>query len=316
METFADRLIKSTQEKGSVLCVGIDPRIELLPSPIIDAAQEEFGRTFEGAISALRRYCINLVDTVAPLVGVVKLQAAFFERFGPKGMAVLWEVAHHAAGKGLIVIGDVKRGDIGTTAAAYADAYLGTTELFGLSKRMWSFDAITVNPFFGTDGVGPFVDVALDQNRGVFILVKTTNPSGKEIQDLVADGKEVFCHIAELVKTWAEEITGKSGYYSVGVVVGATHPDDLKKVRKLLPKTLFLIPGLGVQGGAVSDIIPAFDKEGKGAIVAASRSVDFAYLKEPYKSRYGQDNWTEAVKASIIKINKELNSAIGRQSPY
>jgi len=231
-------------------------------------------------------------------------------------MTVFWEAAQYASQKQLIVIGDVKRGDIGTTAAAYADAYLGTTEIFGISERMWPFDAITVNLFFGTDGVEPFIDVALDQNRGVFLLVKTTNPSSKELQDLVADGKEVFCHVAELVKTWSEGITGKSGYYSVGVVVGATHPDELKKVRELLPDTLFLIPGLGAQGGAVTDIIPAFDKEGKGAIVAASRSVDFAYLKEPYKSTYGHENWTEAVKASIIKINKEISSALGRQSPY
>ena len=189
MQCFADRLLRNIEEKESPICVGIDPRLDLLPASILDGAQEEYGRTLEAAIAALKTYCFTLIDVVAPFVGVVKPQAAFFETFGPKGFMLLWEITNYAKKKGLLVIGDVKRGDIGSTAASYAFAYLGTTDMFGRMENMWNFDAVTINPFFGTDGVEPFIDNAIENSKGVFILLKTSNPSSAELQDLVAGGK-------------------------------------------------------------------------------------------------------------------------------
>lgn len=316
METFADRLIKGIAEKESVLCVGIDPRLEILPAPIIQTAQDEFGRTLDAALSALRAYCFQLIDVISPLVAVVKPQAGFFERFGPRGMLIFSEVSNYAAAKGLIVIGDVKRGDIGSTAAAYADGYLGYTELFGLRQSLWYFDAITVSPYFGSDGVGPFIETALDNNKGVFILLKTSNPSSVELQDLTVDGRELFYHLADLIKGWSKGAVGERGFYSVGVVVGATYPQEMKELRKLLPQNLFLVPGFGIQGAGIADIVPAFCKGVGGAIVAVSRSIDFAYLREPYKSAYGDENWQEAVKAAVISINEKINSALKDDKLY
>jgi orotidine-5'-phosphate decarboxylase len=314
-QSFADRLTQAVGEKGSPVCVGIDPRLDILPAPILDAAQDEHGRTMDAAIAALKSYCFGLIDVVAPFVAVVKPQAAFFESFGPKGFGLLWEVTRYAKRKGLLVIGDVKRGDIATTAAAYADAYLGATRMFGRLENMWDFDAITINPFFGTDGVEPFVDLALENGKGVFVLVKTSNPSSVELQDLKANGKEMYMHLAELVKKWAKEVPTESGYCAVGVVVGATFPEELKALRKLLPKQIFLVPGLGAQAAFVQDVTHAFNKDGKGAIIAVSRTIDFAYLKEPYKSSYGEDNWQEAVRAALVSLNEKIFLALSSETP-
>jgi orotidine-5'-phosphate decarboxylase len=312
---FADRLTRTVEEKESPVCVGIDPRLDLLPASILDQAQEEYGRTVEAAVSALKTYCFGLIDVVAPFVAVVKPQAAFFEKFGPKGFALYWEVCNYAKRNGLLVIGDVKRGDIATTAAAYADAYLGTTDMFGRFENMWNFDAITINPLFGADGVEPFVDNAIESSKGVFILLKTSNPSSGELQDLVAGGKQIFYHIAELVKKWAKDIPGDSGFSSIGAVVGATYPEELRELRKLLPRQIFLVPGIGAQGAAIKDVVPAFRQGRKGAIISVSRSVDFAYLKEPYKSSYGEENWQEAVRAALVSLNEKLNLLLAKRPP-
>jgi len=225
---------------------------------------------------------------------------------------LLWELTNYAKKKGLLVIGDVKRGDIASTAASYAYAYLGATDMFGRMENMWNFDAITVNPFFGTDGIEPFIDNAIENSKGLFILLKTSNPSSAELQDLVAGGKQVFYHIAELVKKWAKDIPGESGYSSIGVVAGATYPEELKALRKLLPRQMFLVPGFGAQGATIQDVIPAFREGKKGAIIAVSRTIDFAYLKEPYKSSYGEENWQGAVRASLVSLNEKLNLLLSK----
>src|SRR5438876_4040331 len=300
-QQFADRLIAAVREKGNPVLVGLDPRAENLPSGLINGAGVE--ATASGFVS----FCGGVIDVVAPLVPAVKPQAAFFEQLGPAGMRALKEVIDYAASKGLLVILDGKRNDIGSTAAGYAEAYLGPGD-----SSPWSCDALTVSPYLGDDSLTPFVDIAKARGAGIFVLVKTSNAGGKRFQDVLAEGKPLYRHVADYVESLASETVGTGGYGSVGAVVGATYPEQLAELRQAMPHTWFLIPGFGAQGGTAKDCATAFDEKGVGAIVNNSRGIIFAHSRPEYRDRFGAARWQEAVEAAtrdmIAQLQAETNA--------
>lgn len=297
MQSFADRLAAAVQSKGNGVLVGLDPRAEQLPGKLRRAANDDRVVIAE----AYRTFCHGVIDAVAPLVPAVKPQAAFFEQLGPAGMAVLADVIAYARRAGLLVILDAKRGDIGTTAEAYADGMLGP-------DSAWGADALTINPYLGDDSLTPFVDTASARGAGLFVLVKTSNPGGKLIQDLVADGEPIYRHIARHVEGLSTHAIGTCGYGSVGAVVGATYPAQLAELRTLMPHTWLLVPGYGAQGGAAADVAAAFDSRGLGALVNNSRGIIFAHARKEFAA-YGDANWQDAVTAATKAMIAELAAA-------
>jgi orotidine-5'-phosphate decarboxylase len=287
---FADRLFAEIRRVGNPVVVGIDPRPEELPPALI----EQFPGTHQGVADALNRFGCEVVDAVAPLVAAVKFQAAFYEAYGPPGLAALHATVEHANQKGLIVVFDGKRNDIGSTAEAYARGYLGKVPVGGAFDLSWHAHALTVNPYFGSDGIAPFTKVAAREQKGVFLLVKTSNASSREFQDLVADGKPLYRHVADRLLSWAQPHRGAEGYSFIGAVIGATYPAQLAELRAALPGVVFLIPGYGTQGGTAVDVAPAFDENGLGAIVNNSRGITFAYERPAYHARFGAD-WQAAI---------------------
>jgi orotidine-5'-phosphate decarboxylase len=294
---FSDRLAAKLREKGTPVLVGLDPRWEQLPSALRTPAAP----TLEQAATAYRTFCREIIDVVAPLVAAVKPQAAFFEQLGPSGMKALADVIAYARQQKLLVIVDGKRNDIGTTAAAYAEGFLGP-------RSPWGGDALTVSPYLGDDSLTPFVSACIERNAGVFVLVKTSNSGGKLIQDLVAGGKPIYRHVAEHVESLAANTAAACGYGAVGAVVGATYPQQLAELRSAMPHAWLLVPGYGAQGGAAKDVIAAFDDRGLGAIVNNSRGIIFAYAREPFSSRYGEARWQAAVEAATREMTHELAS--------
>jgi orotidine-5'-phosphate decarboxylase len=252
---------------------------------------------------AFQRFCCSVIDVVASLVGAVKPQAAFFEELGPAGMNALARVIEHARNAGLLVILDGKRNDIGSTASAYAKGFLGSAD-----QSPWGVDAITVSPYLGDDSLRPFVDTAIERDAGVFVLVKTSNPGGKMLQDLIAEGQPVYRHVAQYVEGLAVETMGNAGYGAVGAVVGATYPDQLSELRAAMPHTWFLVPGFGAQGGTARDVAGAFDDRGAGAIVNSSRGIIFAYRRDPHSRKFGEARWQEAVEAATRDMIAELRA--------
>ena len=248
------------------------------------------------------QFCRDVIDVVAPLVPAVKPQAAFFEQLGPAGGAALSEVIAYATSKNLLVILDGKRGDIGSTAVAYAEAYLGR------DQSAWGADALTVNPYLGDDSLEPFVEVAQERDAGIFVLVKTSNPGGKTFQDLPCEGEPIYQHVAALVEEQAAKTSGPNGYGCVGAVIGATHAEQLVDLRDLMPHTWFLVPGLGAQGADASDVAGAFDAQGLGAIINSSRAIIFAYQQEPYSQIFGEGAWQQAVEAATLTAIEQINA--------
>jgi orotidine-5'-phosphate decarboxylase len=298
---FADHLIEAVRQKGNPVLVGIDPRPEELPPGFLD----RFPGDRKGVAAALQAFGNDVIDVVAPLVAAVKFQSAFYEAFGPEGLAALHATVEYAKKKGLIVIFDGKRNDIGSTAEAYARAYLGKVPIGGAFEPAWHADAVTVTPYLGTDGVMPFVKIAAREHKGVFVVVRTSNASAGEFQDLVAGGKPVYRHVAQKVLKWAEGHRGNSGYSFVGAVVGATYPEQLAELRAALPGILFLVPGYGTQGGQARDIAEAFDEQGLGAIVNNSRGITFAYKRVANQTRFA-DHWQGAVEQAVKDMIDDL----------
>jgi len=312
MPAFIDRLIDQAALKSSCAVVGLDPQPELLPPEILERRYAEDGYTLKGAAQAAGEFCSRVVDVVAPHVVAVKVQLACFERLGWVGMKVASELITYAQDQGLLVIADCKRGDVGFTAQAYAEGYLGDVEVGGVAQTPWGADAITVNPYLGWDSVQPFVEVAKEFGKGVFVLVKTSNLSSGQVQDLIAEGRQVYAHLAELVCSWAEELMGLHGYSSLGAVVAATFPQDAARVRKLMPHCYFLVPGYGAQGATAEDVMPSFNPDGTGAIINSARNVIYAYYREPYANEFGLERWQEAVEAAVIAMNDDINSALAQ----
>ena len=273
---FADRLLEAIAKKGSPVCVGLDPVYEHLPSALGTPTADLAAR-----VEAIEAFCRGVIEAAAPHAPAVKPQIAYFERYGPAGVAAYYRTVAAARQAGLIVIGDVKRGDIGPTAQAYADAHLRAPSQ---AAGGWSAapDAVTVNGYFGGDGLQPFIDAAREQAGGIFVLVRTSNPGGAAVQDFLgADGKKFFIHLAELVARLGDGdgLVGRCGYSCVGAVVGVTYPQEARLLRQVMPRQIFLVPGYGAQGATAADCAAAFDADGRGAIVNASRSVLYAFAK-------------------------------------
>ncbi|MEX2317669.1 MAG: orotidine-5'-phosphate decarboxylase [Pirellulales bacterium] len=289
---FGDLLAAAVQRAGNPVVVGIDPNWEQLPSVLRERSGDK------ASIVAL--FAKELLEVISPLVPAVKIQAAFFEELGPFGMHVMYEVITHAQQAGLLVIVDGKRNDIGNTAAAYARAYLGR------GTSAWSADALTVSPYLGDDSLTPFVAVARERGAGVFVLVKTSNPGGRMLQDVVSDGRPLYRRVAEHVESLAGATVGRCGYGSVGAVVGATYPAQLVELRAAMPHTWFLVPGYGSQGGTAADVAGAFDANGLGAIINNSRGIIFAHERPEYAERFGAARWQGAVEAATREMIAEL----------
>ncbi len=311
MEHFADRLCAAVARVGNPVLVGIDPRVQSLPG----GYRERFAGAALGTVHAVSAFCKEVVDVVDGRVAAIKPQAAFFERFGPAGMIALADLAGYACRRGVLVVIDGKRNDIGSTAQAYAEAYLAAKpgESDERPDLEWQADALTINPYLGSDGILPFAEVAAGAGKGFFVLVRTSNPSAREFQDLVCDGKPVYRHVAQRVAEWAAPHRGESGYSLVGAVVGATYPQELAELRAALPGVLFLVPGYGAQGGSAADVAAAFDENGLGAIINNSRGLVFAYQDSKYRDRAGGD-WQRAIELALDDMIADLaaNTPSGR----
>ncbi len=301
MKHFADRLAAAVRAKGTALCVGLDPRWEQLP---IELRRRYGGDDLAEVAGAFEEFCTRVLHIVAPLVGVIKVQSAFFEMCGPRGMVVLQHVLAKARHLGLMTILDSKRNDIASTASAYADAAFAGTSIDGQTIPVWHADAITINPYLGRDAVEPFLQSARRCGAGVFVLVRTSNPGAGQFQDLVCDGKPLYQHVGEAVAAWSRENLGECGFGDVGAVVGATYPAEIAALRKLLPEVVFLVPGFGSQGGTAEDARPAFGTDGLGAIVNSSRGVLFPGKPE-------DNDWEASIEGAARKAAAAL--AVKRQ---
>jgi orotidine-5'-phosphate decarboxylase len=295
-----DRLITKITETKNPTVLGLDPKLDYIPADIKEVAFEAHGKTLEGAADALLRFNKALIDSVCDIVPAVKPQAAFYEMYGWQGVRALAETISYAQSKGMFVIVDGKRGDIGSTMEAYADGWLGVTEVEGMYFTPFGGDALTVNGYLGTDGIEPLIKVCKKQDKAIFVLAKTSNPSSGELQDAKAGDKTVYETMACLCERWGEGLPGKYGYNGVGAVVGATYPEQLKELRHKFPKLFFLVPGYGAQGGGGESIAGAFDKRGMGAIVNASRSLMCAWQKATDMSL------TQATRAEAIRMREDI----------
>jgi len=297
-----DILIHKIKEKNNPSVVGLDPKIEYVPQYIREECYEKYGRNLTGAAKAILRFNIELIEHLYDIIPAVKPQSAYYEMYGPEGIKVLAETIKYAREKGLYVITDVKRNDIGSTAEAYSSAYLGKTQLDGIESDSFNSDSITVNPYLGTDGINPFIEDCNKFNKSIFVLVKTSNQSSGEIQDLIVHGKPLYEHIANLVNTWGSRSMGKSGYSNIGAVVGATYPEQAAILRKLMPNTYFLVPGYGAQGGTAKDVANSFNKDGLGAIVNSSRGIMCSYKKH----HFPENEFALAAREEAIKMRDEI----------
>lgn len=307
---FADRLYNAIQEKKSPCIVGLDPRIEDIPHIIREKSLKKHGNTPTAVADAILAFNREVIDIVAPSIPAVKPQMAFYEMYGPAGMQAFIDTVTYAREKGLLVIADVKRNDIGSTVAAYSNAYLGKVpRIEGEAAPLFDVDAVTVNGYLGTDGIKPFLKDCQLYGKGIFVLVKTSNPSSAEFQNIEAAGKPLYHHVAEQCKKWGEELIGENGFSSVGVVVGATYPEEAVAVRSILPQAYFLVPGFGFQGGDASKLKLFFSK-GQGVIINSSRGIIHAYRQQNFAEQYGEKRYHEAIAASLEKMNQQVHSAL------
>ncbi len=287
MATFSERLTEAVRTKKTPAIVGLDPRLNLLPASL----RPDDTSDLSGVAQAFESFCCDVIDVVSPLVPAVKPQAAFFEQYGSAGTTALAKVIRYARQAGLIVLLDAKRGDIGSTAEAYAAAYLG-------HSSPWGADALTVNPYLGSDTLEPFVDACQRSHAGIFVLVKTSNPGSGDLQDLTVDDRSVFSRVAEAVEGFSATRCDSTGLGPVGAVVGATYPAQLRELRESMPHCWLLVPGFGAQGGSAKDVAGAFLPSGQGALINSSRGILFAHRAEPYAQRFGDAKWQAAVEAA------------------
>ncbi len=303
-----DKLITKIKATDAPIVVGLDPMLNYIPNHIKEAAYKEFGETLEGAAEAVWQYNKGIVDAVYDLIPAVKPQVAMYEQFGIPGLLAFHKTVQYCKEKGLIVIGDIKRGDIGSTSAAYAAGHIGKVTVGSNTYEPFNEDFITVNPYLGTDGIKPFVDVCKENDRGLFILVKTSNPSSGEFQDRIIDGRPLYEHVGEKVAAWGADCMG-GDYSNIGAVVGATYPEQGKILRKLMPKTFILVPGYGAQGGKGADLAHFFNEDGLGAIINSSRGIIAAYKQEAY-AKFGDAGYADAARAAVLDMKADINSAI------
>lgn len=301
-----DILQDKIKEKKNPTVAGLDARVEYIPPHILKKYTSQYGETLQAAALAVEEFDCSLIDALCDVVPAVKPQSAYFEMLGWRGMETLEEVITHAKGKGLYVIADIKRGDIGTTATAYAEGWLGTTRVGETDCAAFDADCVTLNGYMGSDAIKPFLDQCVARNKSAFVLAKTSNPSSVELQDMVAGDRVVYTVMGDLIERWGKDTAGKYGYNALGAVVGATHPSVLKELRRRLEHTFFLVPGYGAQGGTAADVRCAFDELGRGAIINASRSIMCAWKKT---GKDGMD-YQEAARAAAEQMRDELREYI------
>ena len=302
------KLISNIQKTKAPIVVGLDPMLNYIPQQVKDKAFQEFGETLEGAAEAIWQYNKEIVDCTYDLIPAVKPQIAMYEQFGIEGIKAFKKTVDYCKSKGLVVIGDVKRGDIGSTSAAYATGHLGKVQVGSKTYSAFDEDFATVNPYLGSDGIKPFMEVCKEEKKGLFILVKTSNPSSGEFQDQLINGKPLYEMVGEKVAQWGEECMGDQ-YSYIGAVVGATYPEMGKVLRKVMPKSYILVPGYGAQGGKGADLVHFFNEDGLGAIVNSSRGIIAAYKQEKY-AKFGAEHFGEASRAAVEDMVTDINQAL------
>ncbi|MCR5099314.1 MAG: orotidine-5'-phosphate decarboxylase [Lachnospiraceae bacterium] len=305
------KLINEIKKKNAPIVVGLDPTLAMLPSHLMPKADVSGEDYLEAVGAAIFEFNKAIVDATADLIPAVKPQIAMYEQFGIPGLIAFKNTVDYAHSKGLIVIGDIKRGDIGSTSAAYASAHLGAVDAGGRTVAPFDEDFATVNPYLGTDGIKPFVDVCKSHDKAIFVLVKTSNPSSGEFQDqnLGSTGKPLYEYVGEMVEKWGSD-TMEGDYSNVGAVVGATYPEMGKRLRELMPHTYILVPGYGAQGGTGADLKYFFNKDGLGAIVNSSRGIIAAYKNDKYKDRFSEENFADASRAAVEDMLSDIRENI------
>lgn len=306
-----DQLIARIRETGNPTVAGLDPSYAMIPAYIREEALSAYGKTPRAVGEMFFAFNKAIIDAIYDLVPAVKPQIAMYEKYGLEGIAAYMKTIEYAREKGLIIIGDIKRGDISSTAEAYA-AHIGGVEIEGAFFDAWKEDYITVNPYFGVDGIAPFVKPCVEKNKGIFVLVKTSNPGSGELQDRLIDGEPLYCRVADLVSKWGAEAMGEQGYSKVGAVVGATHPRQGVKLRRRMPHTFFLVPGYGAQGGTGADLAGYFDKDGLGIIVNSSRGIIAAYQKDPEFAGVDEagPEFAQASRKAVLAMKEDLQKAM------
>ncbi|NLK21923.1 MAG: orotidine-5'-phosphate decarboxylase [Epulopiscium sp.] len=301
-----DRLIQKIEETNNPTVVGLDPRLNFIPSFIKERAYEMHGKTPEACAQAFYEFNKAIIDEVYDLVPAVKPQVAMYEQYGPVGIKAYIDTISYAKKKGLIIIGDIKRSDIASTAEAYADGHIGRVKVEDEEYEVYHEDSITLNPYLGYDSIEPYMSHCKTYDKGLFVLVKTSNPNSGEIQDLEVEGEKIYERVGRLVSKWGEEVMGKRGYSHIGAVVGATYPEQGIRLRQLMPHTFFLVPGYGAQGATAKDLRGCFDKNGLGAIVNSSRGIIAAYKLDKYKNKYSEKEFAKASREAVLDMKKDL----------
>ena len=303
-----DRLIQKIKETGNPSVVGLDPKLDYVPEYLFKKYQEDDGATLKTAARAIYAFNKAIIDEIYDIVPAIKPQAAYYEMYGAQGIKTLEDTIRYTQLKGMFVITDGKRNDIGATMQAYTASHLGTVKVGIMEIEPFGSDALTVNGYLGSDGINPLLETCKERDKGIFVLVKTSNPSSGELQDKICDGKHVYELMAEYVNKWGEDVM-EGNYSNVGAVVGATYPEVGKALREIMPKALILVPGYGAQGGKGADLVHFFNKDGLGAIINSSRGIIAAYQSEAYAS-YGEENYADASRAAVIAMKEDIKSAL------
>ena len=304
-----DQLVAKIKKTQAPIVVGLDPMLNYIPEQVQKKAFEEKGETLAGAAEAIWQFNKAIVDATYDLIPAVKPQIAMYEQFGVEGVIAFKKTVDYCKEKGLVVIGDVKRGDIGSTSEAYAVGHLGKVQVGSQIYAGFDEDFATVNPYLGSDGVKPFIKVCKENNRGIFVLVKTSNPSSGELQDKLVDGKPLYELVGKMVDEWGSDCIGESGYSEVGAVVGATYPEQGKILRAIMPRTYILVPGYGAQGGKGKDLVHFFNEDGLGAIVNSSRGIIAAYKQEAY-AKFGAEHFADASRQAVLDMIADIQGAL------
>ena len=306
-----NKLVENIKKTNAPIVVGLDPMLGYIPDHVKEKAFGEFGETLDGAAEAIWQFNKAIVDQTYDLIPAVKPQIAMYEQFGIPGLTAFKKTVDYCKGKGLVVIGDIKRGDIGSTSAAYAAGHIGKVAVGSKSYAPFDEDFVTVNPYLGSDGVNPFIDVCKEEKKGLFILVKTSNPSSGEFQDQLIDGRPLYELVGEKVAEWGESCMGDE-YSYIGAVVGATYPEMGKVLRKIMPKSYILVPAYGAQGGQGKDLVHFFNEDGLGAVVNSSRGIITAYKQEKY-AKFGAENFADASRAAVEDMIADISQALGNR---
>ena len=305
-----NKLTEKIRKTHAPICVGLDPMLSYVPKQVQETAFKEYGETLEGAAEAIWQFNKAIIDATYDLIPAVKPQIAMYEQFGIPGLVAFKKTVDYCKEKDLVVIGDIKRGDIGSTSSAYAVGHLGKVQVGTKEYAGFDEDFATVNPYLGSDGINPFIKICQEENKGIFILVKTSNPSSGEFQDQLIDGKPLYEHVGAKVDEWGSQCMGDT-YSNVGAVVGATYPEMGKTLRKVMPKAYILVPGYGAQGGKAEDLAAFFNPDGLGAIVNSSRGIIAAYKKDEY-AKFGDKNFGEASRQAALDMIADINGALGK----